>query len=1309
MKRHAITLVLLFIILFVGLSSAETNKRLVDGYTEYCEQSATQSGYETFSQVFIGNLVLYSGIPLDAIDSPIYFERYHINSFTNYENYMDWLEEKGYKIVAANDLGHMVFYHLMESKNNILLLEANLQNDPILTISDLDYSICNGLKSFCKPEGYRSVKKEMNPYHYEALTGKADHYSPSDNIKLSSLFRELELPVDDDIEDLYLEAFKTIVSNEERLVEYFEELNKRNFDLQLDYSQKIGNINSRILIFDQGQRSDKVLIRTMPSPQNNDLTQVLIYALRDCPQNLLDIAYDAYGINSRFDYRLIANRAIITNYNHKGDHNISDLELPYILDGYKVFGIDDDAFIGAQHLKTLTVGAHYTLLSDNAFRGLDQVVINMHESSAAHRLTTNCQHIRINVLPYQAVNEHTKETTTGEFSFQFLTNDTLRLTRIQPISLPGDSFTLPGVINGMSVKILGTLSCDFYKIVQPEEQKVIIDGVEYFTDTLTELPFENLIVPEGIVYIEEYAINYGGDILPNSTILLPSTLEFIETNAINAQGYPINVEIHEDNPYYTLENGFLIDKRDGTLVDYFGSIYQDEIIIPNYVRHIAAGIFSDDAFFRRVELPENLISIGDRAFKWCSNLEHIHLPKNLEKIGAEAFAQTALNEICLPDTLRSLGNGAFNQTFITYLEIPKSVEWLGTNPLWPYDNTPYNLIIRENNPYYFLQNNAVFDRRNSTLLFAIYPNNWEDYSIPLGTRNIAPKAFLGCQKLTNISLPEDLMGIGENALPSSLELLRLPDSLTYFGYHYPFENMKLLSWPSKSVYFPDGRLACYAGETGRPATFLSKYLHLKPGSADTYKFDGELFKLCNTVVVFDGELLWSEEGLYALNAQKEAILVKYFSEEFPLSENKDYLIPNTIEGYPIVEIADTARILLPVSGTYQLQAPLRKIGSHAFMIWNKCKVLLPEGLKSLNNQAFQIEDSCCFVFPKSLTQIGRKALNSNNQNASIIIYSFNETWTENEGWLVKPLNDPLKWVDDWLCYTTNEGTCSLVGFRGDPTEVLTIPNVLGGTPVTGIEDLALINLLSTKKLIIQAPMQKISDHAFISGSTLQFIDLPQGLLHVGYFAFDSIHENCFIVLPSSLNSIGDYAFGWSSSYGTFAVEEFTPAWNWIISNGGNLLDWRKNEDGSISITGCYNNHNITYLNIPGFISGFPVSSIKENAFINLTGCKELTLNAPIISIGTNAFDRSESLAVLNLPDTLQNIDYMAFHYVAVDVISLPNSLINIDDLAFGDKPVMDEYIFDAPAGSYAETWAKENGYQLTNDGTDPFDWLNTPQ
>ena len=76
-------------------------------------------------------------------------------------------------------------------------------------------------------------------------------------------------------------------------------------------------------------------------------------------------------------------------------------------------------------------------------------------------------------------------------------------------------------------------------------------------------------------------------------------------------------------------------------------------------------------------LPENLTTIEDGAFYFCSSLTEISLPKKLESIGDGAFAYTGLTTVKIPFATKSIGQQAFATSAVKTIYIHSGIESLG--------------------------------------------------------------------------------------------------------------------------------------------------------------------------------------------------------------------------------------------------------------------------------------------------------------------------------------------------------------------------------------------------------------------------------------------------------------------------------------------------------------------------------------------------------------------------------------------------------------------------------------------------------
>ena len=101
---------------------------------------------------------------------------------------------------------------------------------------------------------------------------------------------------------------------------------------------------------------------------------------------------------------------------------------------------------------------------------------------------------------------------------------------------------------------------------------------------------------------------------------------------------------------------------------------------PSSLTTIQAGAFCILKFLRRIELPEGLERILDRAFYGCTLLEYVNLPSTLIEIGYGAFSQCPnISNIILPSAVAKIGEYAFADFVSHPLKLPSLIESVSSN------------------------------------------------------------------------------------------------------------------------------------------------------------------------------------------------------------------------------------------------------------------------------------------------------------------------------------------------------------------------------------------------------------------------------------------------------------------------------------------------------------------------------------------------------------------------------------------------------------------------------------------------------
>lgn len=166
---------------------------------------------------------------------------------------------------------------------------------------------------------------------------------------------------------------------------------------------------------------------------------------------------------------------------------------------------------------------------------------------------------------------------------------------------------------------------------------------------------------------------------------------------------------------------------------------------------------------KEVMLPDNLETIGNSAFIYCSNLKDISFPETLVTIEYNAFYHSGLSEVTFPANLQTISDAAFYECYdLKKVTFPKKLRVIGNN--------------------------------------AFLRSNLSEVILPDSLKTIGNYAFCYCQQLQKVVFPEKLERMGEYAFYdcTALEKVVLPEGLTNIDYHafYQCSALKEISFPS---------------------------------------------------------------------------------------------------------------------------------------------------------------------------------------------------------------------------------------------------------------------------------------------------------------------------------------------------------------------------------------------------------------------------------------------------------------------------------------------------------------------------------
>ena len=251
------------------------------------------------------------------------------------------------------------------------------------------------------------------------------------------------------------------------------------------------------------------------------------------------------------------------------------------------------------------------------------------------------------------------------------------------------------------------------------------------------------------------------------------------------------------------------DVKSNTYNYYTGYSTQDDILgphsfadldklmtvkLPKSVKYIDLA-FNNCRQLRSVEMPENLICVGDTAdWNWnkdggafgnCTNLEEI-IFHNCEKIGGKAFYQcNSLQEITLPKNLKHIGSYAFNYcNQLKDIILPNEVETIGEHAF----EFCYNLSSVQFPP--------SLKRIEANAFYCCI--SLSSINLP-GLTNISENTFSGCSNLTEVKLPSTLERIGNNAFENCSNLTKV---YTYTVLPINIDQNTFTNFKATTLYVP---------------------------------------------------------------------------------------------------------------------------------------------------------------------------------------------------------------------------------------------------------------------------------------------------------------------------------------------------------------------------------------------------------------------------------------------------------------------------------------------------------------------------
>ena len=197
-----------------------------------------------------------------------------------------------------------------------------------------------------------------------------------------------------------------------------------------------------------------------------------------------------------------------------------------------------------------------------------------------------------------------------------------------------------------------------------------------------------------------------------------------------------------------------------------------EVILPNSIKVIGSGSFSQCKNLKKVTLGNGITEIPSSLFSDCPKLRTVEIPFGVEEIGFLAFSDCPnLKDIRLPSSVTEIDCDVFPGTGLTKFHFGKNVKNIGIDM---FTDTPIEKItVSKENKKYSSENGVLYNKDKTKLYYYPSKKKTKTFKVPKSVKTIYFDAMKNNDYLQKIVINKNLSRIGFDAISGCTKLSKI--------------------------------------------------------------------------------------------------------------------------------------------------------------------------------------------------------------------------------------------------------------------------------------------------------------------------------------------------------------------------------------------------------------------------------------------------------------------------------------------------------------------------------------------------------